>query len=321
MALLGSSSSTGDERAYAVYDVFTSRPTHGNPVAIVLDAHGLSPTQRQSIAAWTNLSETTFLEPATHLEADYKLDIYTPAVRLPFAGHPTLGSANAWLDAGGEPKQAGFVTQECGIGLVKIKISNSTNEEGGRRRLAFAAPPFLKEGDVAPALLEQICTALGLNSTQHVLAAQHIANGPPWIGLLLRDADVVKDVIPPPSDLAWAALGEHMVGVVGAYPDPDLEGKDISRPAFEVRAFCGGKEHFEDPVTGSLNAGIAKWLISTAHPSASGSGYIALQGRHRGRDGQVFVEVDAEARVSKGARGTIWVGGDAVPVVKGTILL
>lgn len=272
-------------RRFSQVDVFTRTPLLGNPVAVVHDADGLTDEQMAAFARWTNLSETTFLLAPTDPEADYRLRIFTPGGELPFAGHPALGSAHAWLEAGGAPKGADLV-QECGVGLVSIRRGE---------RLAFAAPDLLRDGPVEDELLRRITAALGL-APDEVLGARWCDNGPGWVGLRLASADAVLAVRPD-----FAALPEE-VGIVGPYP----EGSEC---AVEVRALCRPALGLsEDPVTGSLNAALAQWLTSdgTLPPS-----YVASQGTAVHRRGRVHVETD-EA-------GVIWVGGDTVTVIAGTV--
>ena len=271
---------------FSQVDVFTGTPLLGNPVAVVHGADGLSEEQMAAFARWTNLSETTFLLEPTDPEADYRLRIFTPGGELPFAGHPTLGSAHAWLEAGGAPREAGVVVQECGVGLVRIRRGD---------RLAFAAPDLLRDGPVAEELLHEIAAALGIVPGD-VLDARWCDNGPGWVGLRLASAAAVLAVHPD-----FAALPEE-VGIVGPYP----EGGEC---AVEVRALCRPALGLsEDPVTGSLNAALAQWLTrdGTLPPS-----YVASQGTAVHRQGRVHVDTDDA--------GVIWVGGDTVTVIAGTV--
>lgn len=243
-------------------DVFSSSaPLSGNPVAVVLDSVGLSTEAMQKFASWTNLSETTFICSPTDLRADYKLRIFSPFRELPFAGHPTLGSCRAWLEAGGKPKKEGEVIQECGIGLVTIKSGPPSS------RLSFAAPNYIREGDVSPADLKILCDAMGI-STDDVLASRWIDNGPGWAGLILQS---VEDVLAVKKDLLIQARGFNW-GIIGAYEkgrDQLLRGlkgdmtsqahtpQDDNSPHFELRAFAAKASVIEDPVTGSL-----KWVAT-----------------------------------------------------------
>ncbi|UFN50038.1 PhzF family phenazine biosynthesis protein [Roseomonas sp. OT10] len=270
--------------AFRQVDVFTDRPLRGNPLAVVLGAEGLEEAVMARFANWTNLSETTFLLPPTTPEADYRVRIFTPFGELPFAGHPTLGSCHAWLEAGGVPRGA-EVVQECGIGLVRIRRT-----AGG---LAFAAPPLRREGPPEPALLADLTAALGLEPGS-VLAASWVENGPDWLGLLLPSRAAVLAVRPD-----FAALGRRRIGLVGAW-DPAADG---TAAQFEVRAFTAGG--YEDPVTGSLNAGLARWLIGAG---IAPDRYVASQGTVLGREGRVFVERDG---------AEIWIGGAVTTCITG----
>jgi PhzF family phenazine biosynthesis protein len=274
-------------RSFRQVDVFGSTPLGGNPVAVVHDAEGLTDEQMQRFARWTNLSETTFVLPPTTDEADYRLRIFTPSVELPFAGHPTLGSAHAWLEAGGSPQSRDHVVQECGAGLVALR---RTPDRGDR--LAFAAPPLLRSGPVSADDRAAVLGPLGV-AAEEVLDMAWVDNGPGWVGVLLRDADVVLALEPD-----FYAL-RHDVGVVGV--------RDHGDTACEVRALCPmGSGITEDPVTGSLNAGLAQWLAGSVLPRS----YVAAQGTVIGRSGRVHVERDDD---------TIWVGGDARTVVRGEV--
>ena len=280
-------------RTFRQVDVFGSTPLGGNPVAVVHGADGLSDAQMQDFARWTNLSETTFLLTPTTDEADYRLRIFTPSVELPFAGHPTIGSAHAWLEEGGTPRVPGQVVQECGAGLVTLRRSS-----GGGSRLAFAAPALLRSGPVSDVDRAAILRPLGLADEQ-VVDMAWVDNGPGWVGVLLRHADEVLALEPD-----FYAL-HHDVGVVGPRDEGDT--------ACEVRALCPmGSGITEDPVTGSLNAGLAQWLSGTVLPSS----YVAAQGTVIGRSGRVHVE-----RADADGEATIWIGGDAQTVVRGEVAI
>ncbi|HEU4812013.1 MAG TPA: PhzF family phenazine biosynthesis protein [Nocardioides sp.] len=276
-------------RSFSQVDVFSAEPLLGNPVAVVHDADGIDDEEMARFARWTNLSETTFLLSPTRPGADYRLRIWTPGGELPFAGHPTLGSAHAWLEAGGVPATGGEVVQECGAGLVRVR--RATN---GPSRLSFAAPPLTRSGPVDEDDLATIATVLRIERTE-VLDAAWIDNGPGWVGVLLRDADAVLALDPD-----YATFGDLKVGAVGPYADGPL--------AVEVRAFCPGYGMAEDPVTGSLNAGIAQWLAGNLLPTS----YVASQGAALGRRGRVHIETDAD---------DVWVGGDALTTVRGHVTL
>lgn len=267
-------------------DVFSAQPLRGNPVAVVHDADDLGDAQMAAFARWTNLSETTFLLRPTTDEADYRLRIFTPGGELPFAGHPTLGSAHAWLEAGGMPRGDGLV-QECEAGLVPLR-------RGGV--LAFAAPPLRRSGPADTATVELIARTLRIESAD-VVAAEWVDNGPGWVAALLRDAPAVLDLQPDFAAMAEAGLD---LGVVGLHP----EGSEV---AIEVRGFAPELAVPEDPVTGSLNAGIAQWLIGNGTLPAS---YVAAQGTVLGRTGRVHVEQVGD---------DIWVGGATTTTITGRV--
>jgi PhzF family phenazine biosynthesis protein len=271
-------------RPFAEVDVFTATPYAGNPVAVVLDGAGLTTEEMQRFARWTNFSETTFVLAPSEPGADYHVRIFTPVAELPFAGHPTLGTCHAWLEAGGSPS-GDVVVQQCAAGLVAVRR--------GQDGLAFAAPPLLRSGPVEEALVSQIGGVIGV-AREEIVDAQWADNGPGWVAVLLADADAVLAVKPAFTDLD--------LGLVGPYP----EGSEC---AFEVRAFFPKYGSLvEDPVTGSLNASLAEWLLRTGRASAP---YVAGQGTALGRRGRVHVSVDDE--------GTIWVGGGTVTCVRGEV--
>ena len=273
-------------RPFSQVDVFTATPYAGNPVAVVLDAEGLGTDEMQRFASWTNLSETTFVLPPADPGADYRVRIFTPAVELPFAGHPTLGTCHAWLEAGGSPRGDAIV-QECEAGLVAIRRT----DDG----LAFAAPPLVRSGPVEESLVEHLASVLGIERTT-IVAAEWADNGPGWVAVLLESADAVLALRPGVVDLD--------VGVVGPYPAG-------APAAFEVRAFFPKSgSTAEDPVTGSLNASLAQWLLRTGRATAP---YVASQGTELGRAGRVHISVDVD--------GAIWVGGGTVTCVEGRVEL
>ena len=324
-------------RPFKQVDVFTATPYLGNPLAVVLDGTGLSTEEMAHFAQWTNLSETTFVLPpslqAQAAGADYRVRIFTPGGELPFAGHPTLGSCHAWLQAGGQPQSTGQIVQECQIGLVHIRRDGA--------RLAFAAPP-LKRSAPSPALLAQVAGALGLKASQ-ILAAQLLDNGPVWLGLLLDDPQTVLQLVPHHAELK--KLGQK-VGVASvqhaltatpliARSNPEArafgaraggpqagesssalktqhtrDNADTATPALEVRAFAAPVGVNEDPVTGSLNASLAQWLIAEGHAPER---YIAAQGACLGRAGRVYIQRDAQ--------GQVWVGGNSVTCIDGTVMV
>lgn len=275
-------------------DVFASGPLLGNPVAVVHDAAGLTDDQMAAFARWTNLSETTFLLPPTEPGADYRLRIWTPGGELPFAGHPTLGSAHAWLEAGGEPAAADIV-QECAAGLVTVR--RTARPDGDGSLLAFSAPPLVRSGPVAPEDLAAIARALRVTAAD-VVDAAWVDNGPGWVAAQLEDAAAVLALQPD-----YSAFGGLKIGVVGGY------GPGESDAAVEVRAFLPDMGVAEDPVTGSLNAGLGLWLAGRVLPAS----YVASQGTTLGRRGRVHVNLEAD--------GNLWVGGDTMTTVVGQVTL
>jgi PhzF family phenazine biosynthesis protein len=312
-------------RPFAQVDVFTAHAYLGNPLAVVLDGAGLDDATMQGFARWTNLSETTFVLPPTPEAAaqgaDYQVRIFTPGGELPFAGHPTLGSCHAWLEAGGVPRADSHIVQQCKAGLVKIRRDGT--------RLAFAAPPLQRRAP-SPSHLAQVAAALGLQA-RHIVAAQLLDNGPVWLGLLLDSTDTVLQL--QPDHLALKNLGSK-VGVASmeyAPPAPALiarsnrearafgsqsTAKGTTSPiareetTLEVRAFAAPLGVAEDPVTGSLNASLAQWLIAEGHAPAR---YTAHQGTCLEREGRVYIEQDSA--------GQVWVGGDSVTCIRGQVTL
>lgn len=286
------------QRLFRQIDVFSHHPGFGNPVAVVLDAQGLSDADMRRFAAWTNLSETTFLMPPTaagHAAgADYRLRIFSPRGELPFAGHPTLGTCRAWLQQGHTPRVPGLVVQESAQGLVQIEHQGDT--------LAFAAPP-LQCSKPSPALVPLVASALGLRPHQ-IRATQLLDNGPVWLGLLLDSADTVLGLTPDHARLK--DLGQD-VGVIHIAPDA---GDNPARPGAVVRAFAAPMGNPEDPVTGSLNASLAQWLIAEG---LAPTRYLVAQGECLGRAGRVYIRQDAQ--------GQVWVGGHTVTCIEGTALL
>jgi PhzF family phenazine biosynthesis protein len=274
--------------AFTQVDVFTATALRGNPLAVVHGADALDDDRMQAFARWTNLSETTFLLAPTDPAADYRVRIFTPGGELPFAGHPTLGSCHAWRERGGRPKAPGQVVQQCGVGLVRIKLDATG--------AAFAAPPLARAA-VPAEELDAVLAALGTDRS-HVVAAQFLKNGPNWLSLELDSAATVLALEPDAARMKRFAS----VGVVGAYPSG-------SECAFEVRGFVGRPSLYEDPVTGSLNAGLGEWLIGADRAPER---YVAAQGTRLGRAGRVRI-------VREGT--TIWVGGDSVSCVRGDVEL
>lgn len=279
------------ERSFRQVDVFGEAACTGNPVLVVLDADGVDDELMRRLSVWSNLSECTFVLPPTSTEADYRVRIFSLNTELPFAGHPTLGTARAWLDAGGVPKQENLIMQECEAGLVPIRVEGD--------RLAFSSPPRQRTGPVDPELLATLVEILGVERGQ-VLNAEWLDNGPGWVGLLLDDADTVLHLRPDTS----AHPGQWDIGVIGAH-NPGAE------TAWEVRAFFtdGVEPLREDPVTGSLNAAAAEWLLTTGVATAP---YVASQGTAIGRRGRIHVSE---------ADGKIWVGGRADVVLSGSVNL
>ena len=283
-------------RRFSQLDVFTDVPLLGNPLAVVHDATGLSDAEIAAFARWTHLSETTFLLPPEDPAADYRVRIFTPGGELPFAGHPTLGSCHAWLAAGGVPRDPGTVVQQCGVGLVRVRREGPGEGRGTAARLAFAAPPLRRSGPVDATLRAQVLAALGLADAA-VQRLEWIDNGPGWMAALLPDAASVLALRPD-----FVAMRGLKLGVVGPYPAG-------SECQFEVRAFVPGLGVPEDPVTGSLNAGLAQWLIGAGLAPAS---YVAAQGAALGRAGRVYVQ-------QQGA--DVWIGGAVCAVISGVVTL
>jgi PhzF family phenazine biosynthesis protein len=274
-------------RPFRQVDVFSPERYRGNPVAVVLAADGLSTDDMQQFANWTNLSETTFVLRPTSGQADYRVRIFTPSAELPFAGHPTLGTCHAWLEAGGVPASPDEYVQECGAGLVQIRPADAG--------LAFAAPPLIRSGPVDEPLAGRIAAQLGLTRADLVDLAW-ADNGPGWVAVLLPTAEAVLALRPGVVDLDIGVAGPHPAG---------------GPAAFEVRAFAPGNgSTVEDPVTGSLNASLAGWLLSTGRATAP---YLARQGTALGRAGQVHISQDPDGR--------IWVGGASRTYVSGEVEL
>jgi PhzF family phenazine biosynthesis protein len=273
---------------YNTVDVFTATPLKGNALAVVHDATGLSDAAMQKFAHWTNLSETAFLLPPTNSEADYRVRIFFPTAELPFAGHPTLGSCHAWLAAGGKPRSRDEIVQECGVGLVRVRRVGL--------RLAFAAPPLRRSGDVDEPTLAAITRSLGIER-KAIRASQWVDNGPGWVAIMLGSRDELLALKPD-----FAQLTPKDIGVVAPMPPG-------SETQFEMRAFIGGAGPNEDPVTGSLQAGLAQWMIGAGMAPER---YVATQGTALGRDGRVYVEKSGN---------DIWIGGDSVTLVEGKVQL
>lgn len=271
-------------------DVFSEASLKGNPLAVVLGADGISEERMATFANWTNLSETTFVLAPQHPEADYRVRIFTTSTELPFAGHPTLGSCHAWLEAGGVPKGQEIV-QECGVGLVRIRRSDYG--------LAFLAPPLLKSGPLEVDVLERVRKGLGLPA-EAIVDAQWVDNGAGWLALLLKDRQQVLTLKPD-----YYQLRDLAVGVVAPW-DPEVDG-DAAQ--FEVRGFIAGDGMPEDPATGSLNAGLAQWMLSKGLAS---SAYVVSQGVTMGRAGRIHVERIGDE---------VWIGGAVVTCINGVLTL
>lgn len=280
--------------------MFTSRPYFGNPLAVVLDGGEVDDSSLQRFTNWTNLSEATFLLPPTTPDADYRVRIFCPGRELPFAGHPTIGSCHAWLEAGGRPKRDGEVVQECGAGLVTLRRVDG--------RLAFRAPPLRKHGPLDEEDVALIARGLSI-SRSDIVAHAWCDNGPNWRGVMLRSADEVLALRPD-----GAVLGGLDVGVVGPRGKVGVvapRAASSGEADFEVRAFFPGVSGLaEDPVTGSLNAALGEWLIGAG---LAPERYVARQGTVLGREGRLYIERDGE--------GHVWVAGDAVTCIEGRVNL
>ncbi len=271
---------------FAQVDVFSQTSYLGNPVAVILDGEGLSDEKMQQIARWTNLSETTFVLPPMKDTADYRLRIFTPGGELPFAGHPTLGSAHAWLENGGTPRDADTIVQECAAGLVEVRRGDGI--------LFFAAPPTTRSGELEVQYLERIVQAFDI-SRDKVLSHQWVDNGPGWAVIRLATAQEVLDLDP---DLSL--IPDAMVGAIGEYPAG-------SKHAFEMRTFAPGIGVVEDPVCGSMNASVGQWLTRIGEVDGA---YRVSQGTKLGRAGDIAITPDAT--------GNVWVGGATMTLFRGT---
>jgi PhzF family phenazine biosynthesis protein len=274
-------------RQFRQVDVFAEEPFVGNPVAVVHGADGLTDDEMRLFARWTNLSETTFLLPPADERADYRVRIFTPMQELPFAGHPTLGTAHAWLEAGGPPARRDVIVQECAAGLITLRRTGPG--------LAFRAPSTLRSGPVDESTLQQVAAVLGVARSDFI-DAQWADNGPGWVAVELASAEAVLAVKPGATDLKIGLFGRHPAG---------------SPEAIEVRAFFpSGTGTTEDPVTGSLNAALAQWLLASGKATAP---YTASQGTVLGRRGRVHVTADAD--------GAVWIGGGTHTLISGSVLL
>lgn len=274
-------------RRLQLVDVFHSERLSGNPLAVVFDAEGMTTEEMQQLTRWFNLSETTFVLTPTSSDADYRVRIFTLERELPFAGHPTLGTCHAWLGARGKPRSSSQIVQECGAGLIPIRRGD---------RLAFAAPNLIRSGPVEASKLEEIAQALQIKRSD-IVDSQWVDNGPGWVAVQLASAEAVLAVQP---------AGHHAtridIGLVGFYPT----GGPL---AYEVRAIFSDHRRnlMEDPVTGSLNASLAQWLLATGRAKAP---YVAAQGARLGRAGRVYIDRDPN--------GTVWVGGKSTTIVSGS---
>lgn len=276
------------QRRFHQVDVFGSDAFSGNPLAVIHDSDGLTTEDMLEITDWIDLSETTFLVPTTDPDADYHVRIFCPGRELPFAGHPTLGTCQAWLAAGGTPKQPDRIMQQCGAGLVPIRRTDD--------RLAFAAPDLIRSGPVAPDELTERTEQLGLTAGD-VIDAAWIDNGPGWMGLLLESAEAVLSVSVPSGSIPG-----FNVGLIGPQPTDHVHAIEI-RGLFEDST---GRVR-EDPVTGSLNASVAQWLIDSGRLPPS---YRARQGTAIGRRGDVWIDR---------SDGEVWVGGHSTVRITGSI--
>jgi len=280
---------------FAQVDVFGSGPCSGNPVAVVLEAEEMTDEEMQRFARWTNLAETTFVLPPTRAAADYRVRIFTPVLELPFAGHPTLGTCHAWLEAGGEARVAGEIVQECEAGLVRIRRESerSSSRIPGTSAFAFEAPPLVRSGPASDEDAAKVAAALGVDPAE-MLAVEWVDNGPGWITALFESAERVLELRPGALDFDLGAVGFHPPG---------------SPAAIELRAWAPVNGlAAEDPVTGSLNASVAQWLLGSGRLEAP---YLAHQGTAIDRAGRIHVSRDPE--------GAIWVGGAAETVIAGQL--
>ena len=275
---------------FHLVDVFGQSPCSGNPLPVIVAADALSAEEMQRITRWFGHSETAFLLSPTDPAADYRVRIFTLDRELPFAGHPTLGACHAWLASGGTPRHDQAIVQQCGAGLIDLRRSGD--------ELAFAAPPLLRSGPVDQADIARIATFLSIDPSA-ILDSQWVDNGPGWVAIMLGSADEVLALTPPPS---WPERIE--LGVVGAHPPGHAA-------AYEVRSFFSGanREIIEDPITGSLNASLAQWLIGSGRFAAP---YLATQGTALGRHGRVSIDRDGDR---------IWVGGHTVSIATGSTIL
>lgn len=278
------------DRRFRLVDVFGVEPLTGNPLAVVVDSQGMGTDEMLELTRWLNFSETTFLLPPEAPEADYRVRIFTLAGELPFAGHPRLGTCHVWASVAGESRDE--IVQECGAGLIRIRRTED--------RYAFEAPGLERDGPIDEDYLSVITEVLGVNPSD-VVSSRWVDNGPGWAGILLNDADAVLELEP---DFARNTKREKLdIGVVG-FHEPD------SATRYEVRAFFSGQggKMIEDPVTGSLNASVAQWMLSEERVEAP---YVAAQGTALGRCGRIHISTDPS--------GSVWVRGRVFDIVSGEI--
>ncbi len=278
-------------RRFIQCDVFTSKPTKGNALAVVLDAQGLSEDAMRHFAAWTNLAETTFIFPPNDQNADYRVRILTPVREMPFAGHPTLGSCAAWLHTGGVPKQQGVVRQECGVGIVEIDVSKEVP--------AFVSPPTTIN-DMPGEKFSELTNKLGI-LPEHVVRSAVLNNGPEWHAFELQSAEQVLAV--DSSRVRWPS--EKSIGLIGPH-------KPGSECDFEVRMLAPSSGMSEDPITGSLNSALAHWRL---HNNELDKDLLIAQGTSINREGRVYVSRGS------GKQGEARIGGQTHILIEGTVYL
>lgn len=271
-------------------DVFGSIPMRGNPLGVVRGGDALSDAEMLELTRWLGFSETTFLLPPTDPAADYRVRIFYPAGELPFAGHPTLGTCHAWLEAGGVPGKSGVIVQECGVGLVEVRQQKGL--------LSFRAPELIRTGSLDNAELAEAIRVAGVKE-EWVAEAVHVANGPRWQLLRLHSAQAVLAAEP----AARAPVGTD-VGLAGPW-------EAGARAAWELRAFFADPQGkiVEDPVTGSFNAGVAMHLFESGLEKSS---YVAAQGQKVGAEGYIHCSRESD--------GTVWIGGRTDTIARGAAL-
>ncbi|MBG1233810.1 PhzF family phenazine biosynthesis protein [Aestuariivirga litoralis] len=290
------------KRVYKVVDVFTSRPLLGNPVAVVLDSEGLATEDMQAIARWTNLSETTFVLPPSSAAADFLLRIFTPRGELPFAGHPTLGSAHALLEAGRvTPRQDGRLVQECKVGLIDVSVKDRSGKHGLAFNLPKASFTAIQKED-----LDELERILGRRIDREVAPAI-VDVGAVWIVACLESSAAVLQLKPDLARLSALSTKLKVIGITlfGAH--------EQGAAGIEVRTFAPAHGVDEDPVCGSGNGCVAAFHWERGLLGAGGGKYTASQGRCIGRNGLIDVAVDAQ--------GVVQIGGDCVTCVDGIIAI